>query len=812
MARILLTIILAYWVVSLLLALLYAVSNPALAGFLLMGCLTQFLPLAFLYSGRRFATSVIIVGITIVVVTFFATQGQGIHDYTLIVFPAVIMFAGLAGNRRVGIFATLLILAAFAWLVLGEANGWYRIEKIPSPNWADLINISLLLLISALAAHLLSNNLDKGLKQARHELAERQRAEQSLAVSQSRLQMLTDATQQSFILLDRDATILYFNRVTIASFQALFGQPIQEGEAMYRFIPEAEWESFTEKFQSALGGSSLTTERNFLDANGRKRVLSTVYNPVYAPDGSLTGVCLNSIDITDRKLAEQKLLESESHNRAILNSVPDILFRLDRQGTLLDYRCNDPALLILPPDEFLNKRVGEVLPTAIAKDTMLAVEEVFSTGRMSTFEYALELQGEMRHFENRVVPLQGDQVLSVVRDVTDQRRVETALRESEALYHAMFDNISAVKLLINPQDGSIVRANQAAAKFYGYPLENLERMNINQINILPEDRIKSQLQQAASVNSAHLAFKHRLASGEIRDVEVYTGPVELNGRQLLNSIIHDVTERNQAQAELVQAHAQLEKRVAERTAELSKVNLALEQALRARDQFLAAVSHELRTPLIGILSLSQTLQFQLRTQLNEKQTVALQTIEQSGQRLHELVNDVIDFSRLQSGDLTMQVAPFEMARICKQALQASRETAQQKHQVLEFSIDPENIQLEGDERRVKQIISNLLGNAVKFTPENGHISLAVKGSPTQKQVCICVSDTGIGIRPENLVKLFQPFTQLDSRLGRQYNGTGLGLALVQRLVELHGGRVEVQSVFGEGSTFCVYLPWEPVQV
>ena len=809
LARILLTIILAYWAVSLLMALIYASSRPTVSGFLLLGCLTQFLPLAFLFRGRLFATSVIIVGVLILAVTFFATLGEGIHDYTLIVFPAVIMLAGLAGNRRVRVITTLLILAAFAWLVLGEANGWFIIDKILAPNWADLVNISLLLLISALAAQLLTNNMESGLERARHELAERQRAEQSLAVSQTRLQMLTDATRQSFILLDRDGTILYLNRITMSGFQALFGQPIQEGQSIYRFISEADREDFAKNFHSALRGSSVDTERSFQGADGQKRVLSTIFNPVYAPDGSLTGVGLNNIDITDRKLAEQKFLESESQNRAILESVPDTLFRMNRQGIILDYRSNDPSMLLLPPEFFLNKRLDEVLPAKIAKDAMQAVEEVFSTGRISTFEYDLELKGEARYFENRIVPLHSDQVLSVVRDITDRRRTETALRESEALYHAMFDKISAVKLLIDPQDGSIVRANQAAAEFYGYPIEQLERMNINRINTLPEKHIYEQLQQTANRNSAHYAFQHRLASGEIRDVEVYTGPVELNGRQLLNSIIHDVTERNQAQAELVQAHAQLEKRVVERTAELHEVNLALEKALHARDQFLATVSHELRTPLIGILSLSQTLQFQLRPLLNEKQTLALKTIEQSGQRLHDLVNDVIDFSRLQSGDFSLQVAPFEIARICKQALQGVRETALQKHQELAFSINPENIRLEGDERRVKQIISNLLGNAVKFTPENGRISLAVNGLPAQKQVRVCVSDTGIGIQPENLERLFQPFTQLDSRLSRQYNGTGLGLALVQRLVELHGGRVEVQSVFGEGSTFCVYLPWEP---
>ena len=684
LARILLIIILAYLAVSLTLAFIYAWSQPTLSVLLLLGCLSQFIPLAFLLSGKLSASSNIIVGILIAAVTVFATLGQGIHDYTLIVFPAVLLYAGLAGGRRLGMIATGLILLALTWLVVGEANGWFVITTITIPNWMDLINVILLLLVSALAVHLLSSNLETSLARTRQELVERQRA-------------------------------------------------------------------------------------------------------------------------------EQRLQESESQNRAILNSVPDLLFRLNRQGVILDYRTNELDLLMAPPEVFLNQRVTEVMPEQIATNAMRLIDEVLASGKMGSFEYDLEIQGEMRHYEDRIVPLMADQVLSVVRDITERRRVETALRESEALYHAMFDNISAVKLLLNPQSGAIVRANQAAADFYGYTIERLESMNINQINTLPDERIKSEMQYTANAKSAHYHFKHRLASGELRDVEVYTGPVDLNGRRLLNSIVHDVTERNQAQAELMQAHALLENRVVERTAELRAANQALERALLARDEFLAAVSHELRTPLIGILSLSQALQLQLRPQLNEKQMVALHAIETSGQRLHELVNDVIDYSRLQSGDLNLQVIPFDLERVCRQALQGIRDDSQKKRQELVFQISPAAVQIRGDERRIKQVLANLLDNAVKFTPEQGRIELTVEGLPAEKQVRISVTDNGIGIQPENLERLFQPFTQLDRKLGRQYNGTGLGLALVQRLVSLHDGRVEVASIHGQGSTFSVYLPWEAGQ-
>ena len=812
LGRIQLIIILAYWALSLTLLIVYIWSDTTnISTQLLVGCLAQLIPLAFLYRGRLAAASLSTVVILIVAVTIFATQGQGIHDYTLIVFPAVIMFAGVTGRRRMGIYTTLLILLSFVWLVLGESNGWFVIQIIVTPTWIDLVNACLLLMISALTVYLLGSNLEDSLARARQELAERKHAEQALSASQTRLQMLTDATRQSFILLDEKAVVQYFNRVTIASFQALFGGPIQEGDSIYRYLSEADREDLAAKFEVARQGGTISAERSYHDSRGQLHTLLTVYNPVYEPNGSLAGICVNSTDISERKRAEQKLQESESQNRAILNSVPDILFRLNRAGEFLDYRANELSDLFQPPEFFLKKRLEEVLPPNITQPARQAIEWVFANNQMSSFEYDLEMNGELRHYENRIVPLQADQVLSVVRDITERRRAENALRESEALYHAMFDNNPAVKLLLDPLSGTIMRANQAAIEIYGYPVEQLEGMNINQINTLPDEKIKAELRRTLETKIEVLSFTHRLASGKLRDVEVFSGPVDIGGKRLLYSIIHDVTERNQAEAELVEAHTQLEKRVVERTAELREANLALEQALRAKDEFLATVSHELRTPLIGILGLSQALQLQLRSVLNEKQMVALHTIEQSGQRLHELVNDVLDYSRLQAGTFTQQIAPYSLERVCKAALQSNRAQAQQKNQALVFEITPENIQLNGDERRIKQAVSNLLDNAIKFSPEGGRIELTVSGLPEQGLVRICVTDHGIGIQEQNLARLFQPFTQLDSSLGRQFNGTGLGLALVRRLVELHGGRVEVQSVFGSGSTFTVYLPWQAPQ-
>jgi PAS domain S-box-containing protein len=270
----------------------------------------------------------------------------------------------------------------------------------------------------------------------------------------------------------------------------------------------------------------------------------------------------------------------------------------------------------------------------------------------------------------------------------------------------------------------------------------------------------------------------------------------------------DITARKNAEAALLNARDELEKRVEERTAELNTANQSLARALRARDEFLAAVSHELRTPLTGILGISQTLQAQLVDVLTPKQALALQTIEKSGRRLHSLINDVLDYSRLQGGRLELQKLKFSLEHACHGSLQSVSAVANEKNQELVYHSEPHTITLRADERRVKQILVNLLDNAIKFSPAGGRIELFTQLLPGERFVQLIVKDNGIGIPAEELQRLFQPFIQLDAQFSRLYGGTGLGLAMVRMITELHGGRVEVQSEPGQGSTFKITLPVE----
>lgn len=282
----------------------------------------------------------------------------------------------------------------------------------------------------------------------------------------------------------------------------------------------------------------------------------------------------------------------------------------------------------------------------------------------------------------------------------------------------------------------------------------------------------------------------------------------IENARLFEQAQQEISERKRAENALQEERALLARRVAERTADLQTANAELARAARLKDEFLASVSHELRTPLNAILGISEALQEEVYGPLNKKQVVSLQSIEESGRHLLELINDILDLSKVEAGKLDVEIVPIQLESVCQASLRLVKQSAHKKRLKINFSYDSSVTTINADERRTKQILVNLLSNAVKFTPEGGEIGLDVHGDPEERVVNIVVWDTGIGIAEEDMERLFEPFVQLDSRLAREYAGTGLGLSLVSRMMALHNGTVSVDSVVGEGSRFTISFPWE----
>lgn len=247
--------------------------------------------------------------------------------------------------------------------------------------------------------------------------------------------------------------------------------------------------------------------------------------------------------------------------------------------------------------------------------------------------------------------------------------------------------------------------------------------------------------------------------------------------------------------------------VERRAQELHVVNTQLAQAARIKDEFLASVSHELRTPLTAILGLTQSLQEDLYGPLSAVQQSVLRNIDQSGRHLLALITDILDVAKIEAGQFTFELGPAAVDAVCQASVMLLRQKVQQRQLQLSTAFDAAVKMIETDDRRLKQILVNLLDNAVKFTPEGGAIGLEVKGDAENKIVRFTVWDTGIGIAPADFPRLFKAFVQLDSRLSREYAGSGLGLVLVYHLAEMQGGSVTVESDGCSGSRFTVSLPW-----
>lgn len=267
---------------------------------------------------------------------------------------------------------------------------------------------------------------------------------------------------------------------------------------------------------------------------------------------------------------------------------------------------------------------------------------------------------------------------------------------------------------------------------------------------------------------------------------------------LLEAKSLDLYTANQALQKLAD---QLEARVAQRTEQLEAALDASQAATRAKSSFLAIMGHEIRTPLNGILGIAQLLE---HSPLNEDQASMLATLSRCGDSLLTLINEILDYSKLEASQMTLESTPVNLPELLHDIVKLYHPLASQKQLSLTLEINSNVEQwIKSDPLRLRQILQNLLGNAIKFTT-HGYVSILAE--QFQQTLTLKISDSGIGIRQEQLTTLFKPFSQADSTITRQYGGTGLGLAIVSRIIELMGGDIQLTSEYGSGSVFLIHLP------
>ena len=337
------------------------------------------------------------------------------------------------------------------------------------------------------------------------------------------------------------------------------------------------------------------------------------------------------------------------------------------------------------------------------------------------------------------------------------------------------------------RSGQLDKEPQHIAKFRGMH-SGLYVPILSGSNSIGVISIENRKPNAFSENDEHLVFTLASQAGAV-----------LENARLFQIAQTELKERARVEQLLADEKNQLAARVDERTVDLVK-------ALRAKDEFLASMSHELRTPLTGILGYSESLQENTYGVLNEGQFRVIRSIEESGQHLLNLINDILDLSKVNAGSMEVSLAPCSLKEICNASLKLVKGMAEKRKQHVHVAFPVQPILIHADALRFKQALVNLLSNAIKFTPVSGDLGLNVEMGTGNESVIIMVWDKGIGIKSENISKLFKPFTQIDTSLAREYAGTGLGLSLVKHFVELHNGRIEVESDLGVGSRFSITLP------
>jgi len=536
----------------------------------------------------------------------------------------------------------------------------------------------------------------------------------------------------------------------------------------------------------------------------------------------------------------KRQLDELERFRSLLDQTGDAIFLVDaRTGRITDAAGAAGAMLRLNRRELVGRRFEELLPEEAVDRLRGLFSGDFAAGRVepalvwrgagSRISLPVEMTFRMAHGE------EGPIAVIVARDVTERKRNEEALRRAEENYRGIVEN-AAEGIFQAALDGRLVGANPAMAALLGYAstgdLMGRVTSVVDEVVANPEDRhrIRNELERYGHVKNLEIQFitKSGLRIWGLVNARLIRDAAGAPERY--DGSLQDVTVRKQAEQTLLRYHDELERRVAERTAELTRINERLthevtirkraeeaaEAANRAKSDFLSMVSHEIRTPLTSVLGFAVLIQKRLeqlflsfgeehprRRRQAEQVMDNLGIIVSEGERLKHLINDVLDLAKLEAGKMAFKQERVDPAEVVRHVMAASVGLLQGKRVSLSTSIEGRLPEVLGDRDRLIQVLVNMVSNALKFT-ESG--SVTCRARVEGHYVVIDVIDTGIGIPESEQHKVFEKFNQIGATLTNKPKGTGLGLAICKHIVESHGGRIFFVSRPGAGSTFTFTLP------
>ncbi|MBL8165010.1 MAG: PAS domain S-box protein [Anaerolineae bacterium] len=533
-----------------------------------------------------------------------------------------------------------------------------------------------------------------------------------------------------------------------------------------------------------------TGEYVWLEANSR---------PIRDPQTKeLLEVHTISREISERKKAEAQLAYERSLFNVVINNIPDFVYFKDRQSrfTLVN-RASVEGFGCQNAHEVLGKTDFDFFPRELAQEFYQDEQHLMETGEpiLDKLEVSIGPNGQTRWHSSNKVPIYGSDgqiegLAGFNRDVTQRRRIESELERQRDFALQVMENLGQ-GITVTNAEGRFEYVNPAYARMLGYSPDAL--MNQTPFSLTaPEDRAELEKALGTRRTGAISSYETRLirANGSHFIAQI-TGVPRWEDGKVAGSIavISDLTEHKQIEAILTQARDQ-----------------AIE-ASRLKSEFLATMSHEIRTPMNGIIGMSELL---LDTNLTAEQREFGNIIMGEANALLAIINDILDFSKIESGRMMIESVDLILEDVVERVVEFLSPRAREKNVAIMSYVAPEVLfGLRGDVVRVRQVLMNLVSNAIKFT-ESGEIIIEVtvdEATDTELRVRFSVSDTGIGLTEQARKRLFQPFTQADGGTTRKYGGTGLGLTISKRLVEMMGGEIGVNSVEGRGATFWFTLPF-----
>ncbi|MCP4699380.1 MAG: PAS domain S-box protein [Gammaproteobacteria bacterium] len=511
--------------------------------------------------------------------------------------------------------------------------------------------------------------------------------------------------------------------------------------------------------------------------------------------------------------------ENEKKYRAIVDTAAEGIITINEKGIVNSFNKAAEKMFGYSEDEIIAENINKLMPEPYRGEHDGHLKNYLISRRKKVIDTTSQVTA--RHKDGRLFPIElavseanlEDSLLftGILQDITERKRAE----QREAGYARIIDDSLSEIYVFDTTSLNFIQVNRGARKNLGYSMDELQELTI--FDLEPEisfehfTRLVFPL-RTNEQNKVQYTTLHRRKDGTVYPVDVAIQLSVLESLPVFIAIMLNISKRKRIEAELARERRNLEKTVELRTAELRETlkkvedaNLRLEQANRHKSRFLSSMSHELRTPLNGILGFTDLLNRQFFGSLNEKQQSYVHQINSSGKHLLTLINDLLDMAKIDAGAMYVElkeVAPDECANATAAMMSGQ---FKKKNIKIKTEIDPALTVITVDIRKYKQIMLNLLSNAAKYTPEGGQVKVRVMKEGGM-HVRTEIADTGIGIEPAELDNIFSEFYQADQVRDEKLGGTGIGLSLTRRLVELHNGEIGVESELGAGSTFWFTLP------